>query len=93
MRSALVVLTVLFIGGCAGIRGVQLDGEYGEARPRYRQTADTTTERVNYQRDVKPVLESRCVACHGCYTSRWPRSTWGSSPADKSGTTLMCSIG
>ncbi len=67
MRSALVLLTVLFIGGCAGIRGVQLDAEYGDSRPRYRQTVETTTERVNYQRDVKPVLESRCVVCHGCY--------------------------
>ncbi len=67
MRPTHVVLTALLVGGCAGMRGVQLDGEYGEARPRYRLTADAASQRMDYWRDVKPVLDSRCVVCHGCY--------------------------
>ena len=67
MRPAQVLLTALLIGGCAGMRGVQLDEEYGEARPRHRLTVDAASQRVDYWRDVKPVLDSRCVVCHGCY--------------------------
>ena len=67
MRRVHLLLTVLVIGGCAGLTGVQLDQEYGEARPRYRLTSAATSEAVDYWRDVKPVLESRCVACHGCW--------------------------
>lgn len=57
----------LVVGGCAGIRGAQLDESYGEARPRNRLTSDAASHGVDYWRDVKPVLESRCVVCHGCY--------------------------
>ncbi len=67
MRRAHVVLVALVIGGCAGLRSGQLDKEYGEAHPRDRLSAAATTEPVDYWRDVKPVLDSRCVACHGCY--------------------------
>ncbi len=67
MRPKYVVLTALLIGGCAGMRGVQLDEAYGEARPRHRLTVDAASQRVDYWRDVKPVLDSRCVVCHGCY--------------------------
>ncbi len=27
----------------------------------------TPSEKIHYHNDVKPVLESRCVVCHGCY--------------------------
>jgi hypothetical protein len=67
MRSTHVLLTALLIGGCAGMRGVQLDESYGESRPRNRLTTEAASQPVDYWRDVKPVLESRCAVCHGCY--------------------------
>ena len=67
MRRAHLLLVVVVIGGCAGLRSGQLDKDYGEARPRYRLTAQAVSEPVDYWRDVKPVLDSRCVVCHGCY--------------------------
>jgi len=67
MRPTHVLLTALLIGGCAGMRGMQLDETYGEARPRNRLTSQASSHDVDYWRDVKPVLESRCVVCHGCY--------------------------
>ena len=36
-------------------------------RERDRPSDDAATERVDCWRDVKPVLESCCVVCHGCY--------------------------
>ena len=67
MRSTHVVLAALLISGCAGMRGVELDESYGEPQPRNRLTVDAASQRVDYWRDVKPVLDSRCVVCHGCY--------------------------
>lgn len=67
MRRAYRVLAVLLIGGCAGLQGAKLDESYGHARPRERATPDTADDRVDYRRDVKPVLDSRCVVCHACY--------------------------
>src|ERR1700754_2684529 len=29
--------------------------------------ATTGTQAPDYQRDVRPVLEHRCLVCHGCY--------------------------
>lgn len=67
MRSPQLLLTVMLIGGCATMRGVQLDESYGEAHPRNRLTKDAASYSVDYWRDVKPVLDSRCAVCHGCY--------------------------
>jgi hypothetical protein len=67
MRPTHVVLTALLISGCAGMRGVELDESYGEAQPRNRVTADAAAHPVDYWREVKPVLDNRCVVCHGCY--------------------------
>ena len=54
MRPKYVVLTALLIAGCAGMRGVQLDQEYGEARPRNRLTIDAAevTELPSYAPEV-----------------------------------------
>ena len=30
---------------------------------------ETTTEKVDYLKDVKPILDKRCVTCHSCYNS------------------------
>lgn len=62
-----LLLTALLIGGCAGMRSVPLDDTYGESHPRNRVTLEAASLPLDYWRDVKPVLDSRCVACHGCY--------------------------
>jgi hypothetical protein len=67
MRATHLALTALLISGCAGMRSGQLDASYGEAQPRNRITADAAARPVDYWREVKPVLDNRCVVCHGCY--------------------------
>jgi len=62
-----LLLTALLIGGCAGMRSVPLDDTYGESHARNRITREAASQPVDYWRDVKPVLDSRCVVCHGCY--------------------------
>ncbi len=69
------ILFFLFIlTGCtAAIQHIDFDTLYGPANPKqrllnaaqleYRQQHDY----VSYHQDVKPIIDSRCVACHGCY--------------------------
>ena len=67
MRSTHVLLTALLIGGCAAMRGVELDESFGDPHPRDRMSTASAGQRVDYWRQIKPVLDSRCVVCHGCY--------------------------
>lgn len=66
-RRAGYVMLVLFLGGCATLGGLQLSKLYGPSQPRDRQVAVLEQGQVDYWHDVKPVIEHRCVVCHGCY--------------------------
>lgn len=33
----------------------------------YADPATTPQQSLDYQRDIKPILETKCMACHGCY--------------------------
>lgn len=62
-----LMIAALLVGGCAGMRGATLDETYGPAYPRNRSTVQAASLPVDYWRDVKPVLDKRCVVCHACY--------------------------
>ncbi len=59
--------TILLISGCATIGTQQFEKRYGEAEPRERVVDQLPANRVDYWSQVKPVVENRCVVCHGCY--------------------------
>jgi Fatty acid cis/trans isomerase (CTI) len=63
-RSALLVLTL--IAGCATIARSTLDDRFGPAHPK-EYVAVATTVPIEYERDVRPLLNNRCLVCHGCY--------------------------
>lgn len=68
MRRLHLVL-LAFVAGCATLIGSHdLDRRFGPADPatfdRPRPAADGAPD---YWRDVRPVLDARCVACHACY--------------------------
>ena len=54
-------------GGCTLLVGLQLDEQFGSSSPQNRLTKTVERTTVNYWQDVKPILESRCIVCHGCY--------------------------
>jgi hypothetical protein len=67
MRAATVSILVAALAGCAVYYGHRLDERYGAADPgRYDRPAPAIAG-PDFWRDVKPVLDSRCVVCHGCY--------------------------
>jgi hypothetical protein len=71
MRPLLLFSLLLFIAGCAAIKGYQLDQRFGVANPtRFDQAPDplaVAKAPVEYWRDVKPITDNRCAVCHGCF--------------------------
>lgn len=64
-RLALILL-ISVLAGCAVYAQYQLDEAFGTAqvRSRYIDVAGAAPE---FHRDIKPILDRRCVVCHGCY--------------------------
>lgn len=67
-------MALLILAGCAGhATDRTLDVLYGPAAPKDRwlsgeqYTAQLGHGKASFVRDVKPILDSRCVVCHGCY--------------------------
>ena len=58
---------ILLLGGCVAIGGDQFAKRFGTAQPRDRIVAELSPGAVDYWTDVKPIVEQRCVVCHGCY--------------------------
>ena len=61
------LITVLVISGCATIGVAQYDRLYGKAEPRDRIVQTLSPAALDYWTDVKPVIDKRCIVCHGCY--------------------------
>ena len=67
MRAAAISILVASLAGCAVYYGYRLDERYGPADPARYDRPSPAQPDLDYWRDVKPVLDSRCVVCHGCY--------------------------
>jgi len=61
-----VGLILLITLGCTTITDAQWDQRYGKSKP--RELSDNTHHaHITYYKDTRPILEKRCVVCHGCY--------------------------
>jgi hypothetical protein len=67
MRFFLVVVAVVLVTGCATYARFQWDQRYGQAQSDRFDRIPALASAVDYRRDVKPILDSRCVVCHACY--------------------------
>lgn len=67
-RSRLVAwaLAVVFLAGCAGLAKRSFDERFGPADPT-RFDRPVAAADLSFRGAVQPVLERRCVVCHGCY--------------------------
>ena len=65
-RLAGILIVVSTLTGCAVYYGQRLDQLYGPADPARYDRPPRDDERLSYWRDVKPILDGRCVVCHGC---------------------------
>jgi len=65
----LPTLLVALVAGCATIVGtLQLDDRFGQPDPaRFDHPPAALAGTPDYQQDVRPILDQRCVTCHSCY--------------------------
>jgi hypothetical protein len=74
MKSPLLLIFILFTG-CASIvyKATDFESLYGPSAPKQRlltpeeASLSQQQHKVSFYKDIKPILDSRCVACHGCY--------------------------
>lgn len=67
VRLLLAGLITTLLLGCATLMNRHLNELYGPADPsRFDHPMAQSTPAPDWQ-DVKPILDSRCVACHACY--------------------------
>ena len=58
---------IVLVSGCATIATSQFEHKYGKAEPKERQVESVPAGSIDYWNQVKPIVDQRCVACHGCY--------------------------
>lgn len=88
LLPALVLVLVLVVG-CATVATDLLQARFGPAEPtRFDRPPLPVAGAPRYTRDVKPLLDRRCVVCHGCYDApcqlklgSWDGVARGLSPA------------
>jgi len=61
------LLFLLFLTGCTTVVVKQFDSEYGLPQTQSRMVQASTVDGEFYYHQIKPILENRCVVCHGCY--------------------------
>ena len=59
---------IIFIAGCTTAYQVKdYQQLYGSAQPQNRTVSQLTEGEISYSKQVKPILDARCIACHACY--------------------------
>lgn len=68
IRRTTVALVAILLASCATLKQDTLDNRFGTTEPtRFDQPRQAARGGVSYRRDVKPILDRRCVVCHACY--------------------------
>ncbi len=62
-----LLIVIVLVAGCTTYGAAQFEQRFGQASPRERVVESLPVGAVDYWNEVKPVLEQRCVVCHGCY--------------------------
>jgi hypothetical protein len=64
-------LLIVLVAGCATVIGtLQLDERFGKPDPaRFDHPIAKVSGAPDYWKEVRPLLDQRCVSCHACYDS------------------------
>jgi len=68
VKNKLVLLFIItLLSGCAVYGIHQYDSLFGKASIQNRKVDSDSVQGRHFSQSVQPILESRCVVCHGCY--------------------------
>ncbi|TPH15662.1 fatty acid cis/trans isomerase [Litorilituus lipolyticus] len=69
MRTFHYLLLFFFLSGCATLGVLEYDKHYGTAdvENRFQHSNLATDAQSHFKKEVQPILDNRCVVCHGCY--------------------------
>ena len=74
ITSKSFVLLILIVTGCTtAYKVTDFESLYGPSTVKNRVLTPQQLEKqskqhkISYNKDIKPILDSRCVACHACY--------------------------
>ena len=65
-KALIILLCSVLISACSDTED-QLNEDYGKDQARPRQLSIDDLLAQEYRDQVMPILEKRCVVCHGCY--------------------------
>ncbi|KQA20125.1 fatty acid cis/trans isomerase [Vibrio metoecus] len=66
-KSSLLLLFVTLFSGCTMYAGINYDQLFGTEHVRNRQVPLQSNQAQYFMKEVKPIIDNRCVVCHACY--------------------------
>ena len=66
-KSTVFIVIVAILGACAIFANIHFNNMFSAAEPQFRMVANNSTPAIIYHEQVQPIIEKRCVVCHGCY--------------------------
>ena len=78
-RFCLVFLLCSFLAACTSLNTFYMNHQFGKAEPHERIVTHDSEAGLFFLNEVQPIIEKRCVVCHGCYDA--PCQLKLSSPA------------
>lgn len=69
LHNVRLILLIIFLAGCSSVAilSEDLDALYGKTFITDRRLPADNANAQHFNQQVKPILENRCVVCHGCY--------------------------
>ena len=67
MKKFVVYFLVIIVSGCTALAVNNWQQKYGKPAVKQRLVSENSLDGHFFNESVKPVLDSRCVVCHGCY--------------------------